>query len=522
MNSDKIGQIKRNTKFVLHLIYEIQKEINRKITNEEEKLVVFTLSNTPDSYFKEYSITQIISILKNNIVDEILTDQKSQNVDTHEMLKDIIDPEIKFRNIEKKKEHSKNILDINIESIFGYNEISTLVKKVNEPISNVRNAYILLDTRHRLLENDGTLYFSWGHINQLAMSQGTINSIGNIKDIISITIMPYAIPNIPLAAKYNLISISVEEFIQQSIVAHENRRYHFMGHICNYNANDKWIFVKCDDNHDGEYKFNKSVTKLDTITLKFGNPLEPIVFDKDRLSGTITYGSPTIITFTESHKLNTNDYVYLDTFKTINTHYDSNVVSQMNNKYGHLSMVLNPLTISIPVNTNNIISLLSGTIAMPSISLGGNIMIENNKSTITGIGTSFMTDFLIGDYINFNNKTYHIKSIENNTQLTLYSVLFGTGIYSYRKTGTNIIGTNTMFDIELNPGDNIIINDGGYNPSYIIKSIESATSLNISNPYEGLNGNIFTFSKDNSIPKNWDVFFGSKRIFIEMEIKYLS
>lgn len=528
MDINQIDNIKKNPSFTVQIIQRIEKEIHRSINDEEEGLVVSAVSNIPNKYFFNYSIDQIMSIIKNSVIEEFAANQcEINNVDTHEIMKHVIDPDKKYEDIMKRKEKKDHIVEINVDSMFGYNDIATLVKKVNEPISSVNTSYILLDTRYRTLENDGTRYFSWGHMNQLTIAQGTINSLGNIRDIISMNIMPYKIPNIPsLNNAYDLITISVEEFIPQSIIAHENRRYHFLGCVDHSKTTPQWITICSDDYHKGEYKFNKPITSIDTITIKFGNPLEPISFDKDRLPGIITYGNPTIFNFTEPHNILTNDIVYIDTFNTINSTYDSSVISQINSIIGQPATFLTQSSISIPVDSTGIVIGLTGTVNPSSTILVGTVNAENKKDVIIGTGTSFITDFIVGDYINIqnsDNSIFQIKSIQSNTQLTLTSkYTAGIGNFTYRKTGIVLTGVGTLFNAELKPGDNIIINDGGINPEFIIKSIQSATELTLTTPYHGLDGAGFTFSKNNSISNTWSVFFSTKRIFIEMELTYLS
>lgn len=528
MSLNKIKNIKNNPKFILEIVKKIENEIKRNINKDEEHLIISAVKNIPNSYFTNYSIPDIIRMIQDTVVEDIAIDHCEINdVDVHEILKHNIIPDKK--NIDVLKKNKKNsVIETNIDSIFGYTDIATLVKKVNEPISSVNNIYILLDTRYRNLGNDGTAFFSWSHINQLTIAQGTVNSLGNIRNIISIILMPVKIPN-TLSTKnsYDLITISVEEFVPQSVIAHEDRRYHFMSCIDRSKSTDKWLFLCSDDYNKGEYKFNKPITSLDTITLKFGSPLEPVLFDKDRLLGTFKYGNPTIINFTENHNLTSDDIVYIDNFYTINTQYDHIIINSIKSSIGHVSTYLTSTSISIPVNSSSIVTVLTGTVSSPTVLLTGTINVTNDSDIIIGIGTVFNINFIIGDYIQIQNgiesPIFQIQSIQSDTQLTIKTkYTFLTGTYTYRKTGISIIGTGTSFINELKPGDNLIINDGNTNPEYIIKSIQSSEILTIKTPYNGINGNGFTINKDNSIAKSWSVFFGSKRIFIPMEITYLS
>jgi hypothetical protein len=527
MDDTKINKLKKTLLFTMDIVKAIETQIKRSLNKDEENLVITTVRNMPNNYFSTYSLPNIISIIKNIVIDEISIEHREINdIDTHELMKQAIDPDVKYNKATQLRK-KKGAVPINVDSVFGYTDIAKLVKKAVTPVSSVNNAYLLLDTRHRILENDGTEYFSWGHMNQLTTSQGTVNSLGNIRDIISILMMPYKIPNVQTTQNpYDLITVSIEEFTPQSIVAHEDRRFHFIGCINRSESDDRWLRVCNDDYHKAEYKFNKPITSIDTLTLKFGNPLEPIFFDKDRLPGTITYGTPTIINFTENHNILTGDAVYIDNFITINPAFDSTPINGINSRNGVISTVLTPTSISIPVDTSSINKVLTGTISTPNTTTLGTINAVNNIQVINGIGTSFQTDFITGDYIKIQDNTnnvYQIKSIKTNTYLTITTKYTGTtGNYAYVKTGLSISGVGTLFNTELKPGDNVIINDGGENPSFIVKKIQSNTKLILTSPYNGLSGVGFSIDKYNTISNIWSVFFSTKRMFIALEITYLS
>ena len=532
MDIFQIEQIKNSPKVVIHIIDNIEKKIKRSVDKEEENLVISAVKNMPNEYFSTYTLKEILDLIQNIVIDEIDTNHREINdVDIHEVLKHKIDPNRQNEEALKKKEKNKNVVETNVDSIFGYTDIATLVKKVNEPISSINTVYLLLDTRYRVLDNDGTTCFTWDHINQLAVAQGTVNSLGNIRDIISMALMPFNIPNVLSDNHpYDLVTLSIEEFISQSVIAHESRKFHFITCIDKQKSTDKSLLLCVDKYNNGEYKFNKPITSLNKITLKFGSPLEPIIFDKDRLPGSFTYGNPTIINFNEPHNLDSSgltfDTVYVDTFYTVNPPYDGNVISNINSQSGNLATVLTPTNISIPVDSSSIITALAGSINAPSLLLLGNIITTNNSNIITGVGTTFTTDFIVGDYIQIQNQQesiFQIQSIQSNTQLTLTTNYQTTpGTYTYRRTGVIINGTGTQFTTELHPGDNLVINDGGTNPSFIIKSIQSNVELTLETPYTGLDGVGFIINKNNSILCEWSVFFSSKRIFIPMELRYLS
>ena len=351
------SSIKKNPSFLINIVNAVETQIKRNIDIDEENLIIKAIASIQDSTFNNYSTQDVINLIKNAIVEEItLNHCNINNVNMHETLKKEIDPDKKNDEQLKKLDDENLAVATNINSIFGYSDISTLVKKVNEPISSLNTIQLLLDTRYRNLSTDGTIEFTWDHINQLTTSQGTVNSLGNIRDIISIIVMPFRIPNVLSGFNdYDLVSLSIEEFISQSIIAHENRRFHFLSCIDRKASDARWLALCYDDYYKAEYKFNKPITTLNTITIKFGSPLSIMKFDKDRLPGNIVYGLPTTINFNENHNLTDNDLVYIDNFITSNPLTDSGAIAGVNDTNGNPATVISPTSITIPVDTSTII-----------------------------------------------------------------------------------------------------------------------------------------------------------------------
>jgi hypothetical protein len=512
---------KKLSTFTNTIIKSIEKKIQRQITIDEENYIIEEIKNTPKDHFYNYSSNVIANNVIDNTTKYIYSNfYKNNNVNTHELLKNIIDPTNNF----DKPENNDN--DVNLRSIFGYTDIATIVKKVNEPISSINSSHMYLDTRYRELDNDGTTFFSWGHINNLVRNQGTVNTIGNIRDIISMNIMSYRMPAVASAiTPYNRIAVTIDEFIPQSFVAHEQRRFHFICKIDSQVGN--WLEIISDDFNKGVFKFNKPVTHLDSITIRFGSPLEPIIFDKDRLPGTITYANPTVIDFSENHNLTTNDIVYIDTFDVNNVPRNITVRSTIKSINGNVATVVNPTQITIPTDSSSIVSVLTGTITAPSITPAGNVNVVINTDNITGLGTNFTVNFVVGDYIqiqnNVNNPILQIKSIQSNTNLTLETNYTDvSGIFIFRRTKTVLVGVGTLFTTELVAGDRIIIADNVNNPQFIVSSVQNNTNLTLTTPYNGLNGVGLNATKNNSISPTFTVYFGSKRIFIPLEFIYLA
>lgn len=403
-----------NPTFILSIVSKIEKIVKRELLDNEIDLILECSKKIPINIINKYEINEIMDIVSNIVISEIqLVHKNNNNVDIHELLKKNLGKTIGTIDNDCMDDKTKNT-EVNVECFFGIKDFSTLVKKIKEPVHGINTAYFMLDTRYRILENDGTKYFKWNHINNIIRAQGTFNSIGDIRDIISIKLMPFRIPKVKSADnQYKRVSVLIHELSPQSFIAHEDRQYHFLGLLCNKNPSNRWLEIDPKDNFGGEFKFNKPITHLDTITISLASPLEDVIFDIDRLNGNIiSYDNPTIIEFSTNHNIYDDDIIYIMNYNSFNTNIDNIVLSKINNSKGVEVKVLSPTTLSIPVDTSILKFNITGTI---TVTLLSNIII--------GVGTNFLKELNIGDRIviksGINNISCIIKSITSNTELLL-------------------------------------------------------------------------------------------------------
>ena len=461
--------IKTNTKqnefinsqqFLMDMVKKIEQMIKRDLLYSEEDILINCINQVPTRILKTNSAGQIEKMILDTVISEIYREHQSNNeIDTHEMLKKNLGKTIADNDADDKDKDNANNTDVNVETFFGIKDVSTLIKKMKEPISSVNTAYFLLDTRYRVLENDGKKYFKWCHMNNITTSQGTFNSIGDIRDIISIKLMQYRIPNVPSAnTPYNRISVLIHELSAQAFMAHENVRYHFLGCSDEKNKSLDWIEVKTSDFYHGEYKFNKPITTLNTITISLGSPLEPIIFEPDRGEGIIEFTqsmAPTLttITFPIDVKLKVDDIIYITNYTTVKPE-----------SYAVLNILNEPMGLPIISTTGTSITIAVDTSSLNKQTLSGTVETVFNSNTLNGIATEFNSELNVGDRIFINNSStaYFVKSIISKTEL--------------------------IMDIPC--------------------------KLNNTTPVEIVKNNIYT----NKI----NVYFGSRRIFFTLEAVYLS
>lgn len=329
--------------FCIFIIKKVEKYISRSLTETEETNVIKLIKNIKLQNTSNISQNKLSQLIIDTIIEDLNFKHCSENVDIHEiMLNEINNNGSNPNNLEKEEKEEKS--GININSLFGINNITQLTKIINE-INNPEEsndsdkeytAYLLLDSKYRFLENDGTEYYKWGSINNYISSQGTVNHTGKIKNIKSMELAKFILPDIKNSNifKYDRLTILINEFESQSFIGHENRRFHFIAHP-EVLKNNK-IEIEPHYFHNGNFEFKNPITSLDTLTITFGNPLEKIKFDKDRLDGkfiieNVNNKDVLLIKFEENHTIKSGDYIYIDTFdKKIQNKYLKNNCDYIN------------------------------------------------------------------------------------------------------------------------------------------------------------------------------------------------
>jgi len=217
-----------------------------------------------------------------------------------------------------------------------------------------RDSNILIDSRYQNIANTDRSRVVFTIVNNTKVKtpgSGVITSISNMRDIVEIEIYPFSIPYMSAADNYyQKITLSILELSAISIDAYEDSQFHFIfqGKI-NGNLIDLTPINKT-------FRFFKPITRINEFSLRFGSPLSPIQFDKDRLyTSSINYTSnPGILTFSEAHNLITGDLVYIEKFDTLTPAQDLNIIEEINNSQGHICTRINNTSISINVDLTQI------------------------------------------------------------------------------------------------------------------------------------------------------------------------
>ena len=435
---------------------------------------------------------------------------------------------------------------VEISRMFGYTKPSQIQKILN-PGALLRTNYILMDTRYRALDNDGTRYFQWNHINNVTRAQGSVNTVGTIRDIVAMRVYPFRIPyTSALDTSYKKLSMLMREFQAQSFVAHENRRFHFMFDVF---IDGDSIYLKPEDNNDAYYRFNQPITQIDNISIDFGSPLEEVVFDADRSLGTAAIYGPvqTQITTQSPHNLLTGNLIYITGFSSLNSLATPTVIAQMNRAIGHPVIVSSPTALKVLVDSSSMLQLIQGG---PTVTINANAVIGVTPPVTLNTGDRVrLTDSAAPPFANdygvfvvvfytpniifldsdvglgvptpcYVFKDYRPPPLTRNDGLAAISPAGGISL-----NNTIVTSTSPTLSSEYKVGDTIYLyrtDPVFYELSYTVTSLLSSTQLTINRVILGAEANL-TAVKVTRVQDNiFQVYYGGKRIFIPIELTYIA
>lgn len=348
---------------VRHVIETIRR---RRLTMGEQASLRNFIYSLPSTKLANYNDDEI----EKTIVNRWLKGQSSLNkenevLDTHEMLKNIngmkSDNDTITTSINKVSEIPKIANAVDLSSVLGNNDQYGIQRIIN-PQALYSKTQILLDSRYRSLDTDGTTLFKWSFSNTLITQQGTFNTISPIRDIIAIKVLgPIKIPYTSYAENPTKnITMYYNEFSNQCVPAQENRKYH---HWMDYSVEDDWITLNAEKYNEGTYFFDKPITTLDTLSINFGAPLQIIQFDLDRMNGIFTAGEQTTITFPSAHNLDSGYTIYFSNFTTTDPSNDSVIIAAMNSIYGLKVTRVDITKVTVDVNTSSISGVMNSPVA---------------------------------------------------------------------------------------------------------------------------------------------------------------
>lgn len=382
--------------FYKDIIKKVSIDIKRPLEMGEKNQVINFIKNIDPNLLTPSLKEKTVNIMVNTLVDEFSNYkcEQASDVDSQQVIRENIgvssesgtthgiydNPSFTIQRLSEEKKEQEKINRIpyatsqiqdekigksDINNLLGMSTADEVVRILN-PKSQYRKNHMLLDSRYRIFleqSDENISKFRWNYIQKSQSTiNGSVNVIGNVRDIIGFRIYPIRIPYVTSADNnYARISVFIEELASQAFIAHEGRKFHFM---MNSTIDSSFINLEADV-YNGYFWFERPITTLETITLSFGNPLEPIVFERDRDFCSFNYfiiNPFTQITTEKEHNLQNGDRVYFTNFNvgTVNPVLVDQIIinnkikSEINNVGGHLVTVIDPKNFSILVNSSQI------------------------------------------------------------------------------------------------------------------------------------------------------------------------
>lgn len=167
-----------------------------------------------------------------------------------------------------------------LSDFLGINDL-TEFKMLFNPESMYVHYYLVLDSdfRDTTEENPAAITkFTWRYAPTQYTGTGFCNSVGVIRDIIGMRMYQPRVPFLPaMNTDAKRVSVLIEEMKAQAFIAENGRRFHFLLRP-NFIAGQTDIELSTEDYNDGIFNFRKPITKMDSFTLSFGDPLNILTF----------------------------------------------------------------------------------------------------------------------------------------------------------------------------------------------------------------------------------------------------
>jgi hypothetical protein len=422
-----------NKQFIEALYKGIQSRLKRPLSNGEKKYLQDMLRQEIPYKYRNKDPSEVLKGYTLALVDKFKQNSCTYDrIDTHELnksqmglngdisLSDFGDQAANSFSIRASNDASSG--NVAVSSLLGITNFSSILASIS-PSTSIKAEYITLDSRYRSLDNDGTQFFKWNAVYDNSDIQGGFNINQRVRDVVAIKCFPIKMPYVATADNdYGRITMVYNEFLSQAFVAHENTKFH---HVFASDVQDRWIHLRAHNYNDGIFRFATPLTQLASLTVSLSSPLQPIIFDQDRQTMTVSdyvTNQKTYFTSSARHNLETGDLVYITGFSTRNVSSDAPIIGNVNNQYGNKITYINDFTFYIDVDCTSIYEQGTGTVS-----------VTNGSANLTGIGgTTFIDLFSIGDHISVNGEDLIVQSILSQSSLittTPYNSITGTYIY---------------------------------------------------------------------------------------------
>jgi hypothetical protein len=325
---DSRGDIRLYSQQFTAAVYRtVASRLGRKLTELDADSIRNYIRQMPRENYKGADPKKLVPMIATSWLNNVYEpEQGDGNFDIHEHLRGELGTEadVTAQPVQQPTDSTVGVTQI-LNATDAYD-----VQTMFNTNSLYGNSYLTFDSRYRSRANDGTEFFKWNFANNASPTQGTINAVERIRNIVKMRIGNFRIPytsDQSADSDLGLVTLNILEFTQKSIGAERSHQF-----IFDTTVNGTWIDLV--PRNKGILRLERPITLLDSITWTFGNPMQPIIFDRDYSTATFTAASPTLITCADSHNSVTGDRVYFTGFSTSNTASDLALINSINRASG--------------------------------------------------------------------------------------------------------------------------------------------------------------------------------------------
>lgn len=219
-----------------------------------------------------------------------------------------------------------------------------LLREMNRESLN-RTANIWIDSRYRDLSDTYTDRYVFRFSNSYTRQPGTVNAIGEIRDVIELQCDEFTLPyNKSTDNYYNKITMQIGQFKNGYISQEGNFESHFVFNTEKLSNN----MIKLTPVNP-ICKLRDPVVVVDKLDLIFRAPFAPVQFDADRGTCTVSYTNPATFTTPIPHNLESGDLVYVTGFTTNNINTDQLIINAVNSDAGYAINKIDQYNFNIPI-----------------------------------------------------------------------------------------------------------------------------------------------------------------------------
>lgn len=361
------------------IIMSASNKLSRPMTKQEINFSIESLLKMKQSQYINYDADLVISTIsdiladqirkrktkpelaKNEIINNQATKSKANarldtgDVDIHQFLVKEVNnnPDVSSGQYKPPANVVEDAIEtkINIDKFFGASSTKELQLMLN-PSSRYEKNYLLLDSwyANEILSNNTR--FQWNYASTANIANGFVNTVGEIRNIVSIKLMQPILPvtirsrtsnNIVFLNNFESISILIEEFSAQAFLANATRKYHFLVRPFYNLIDDRMLECQVEGFGDGVYNFNKPITTFDTLTISFGNPLSVVPIITTSTATVVAYNNGSIDIEVKNRPFEpaftdpiVGTVIYVSGFTTADPGADAIAIEQVNSPNGLL------------------------------------------------------------------------------------------------------------------------------------------------------------------------------------------